>query len=128
MNGSRRVAPAVCALLLLAGGRARNPVSGRAQVTLVSEAKERELSEAEARKVTETMGIYDDAALADYVRAVGERLARVSPRQGFSYTFQVVDMQEPNAFAPWRRVGWGWKAVASAGAGKLRTRGDERMG
>ena len=33
MNGSRRVAPAVCALLLLAGARARNPVSGRAQVT-----------------------------------------------------------------------------------------------
>jgi predicted Zn-dependent protease len=96
MNGSRWI---ICVLLLLASACARNPVSGRPQVTLVSEAKERELSEAEARKVAETMGIYDDAALADYVRAVGERLARVSPRQGVSYSFQVVDMQEPNAFA-----------------------------
>jgi len=110
MNGSRRVAPAVCALLLLAGGRARNPVSGRAHVTLVSEAKERELSEAEARKVTETMGIYDDAALADHVRAVGERLARVSPRARVSLTPS--RSSTCRSRTPSRRgVGWG-------GAGK----------
>jgi len=36
---------------------ARNPVSGRPEVTLVSEAKERELGEAEARRVAEKMGI-----------------------------------------------------------------------
>ncbi|HLY36880.1 MAG TPA: M48 family metalloprotease [Candidatus Binatia bacterium] len=89
----------LCTLVLLAAGCARNPVSGRPQVTLVSEATERELSDAEAKKVAATMGIYDDAALAAYVRVVGERLARVSPRQSVSYTFQVVDMREPNAFA-----------------------------
>ncbi len=39
----------------------RNPVSGRPEVTLVSEAKERELGEAEARRVAETMGILEYA-------------------------------------------------------------------
>jgi len=97
VSSPRRIAVA-CAVLALSGC-ARNPVTGRPQVTLVSEAKERELSEEEARRVAETMGLYDDPALAAYVRAVGERLARVSPRQGLPYDFQVVDMKEPNAFA-----------------------------
>src|SRR5262249_19076431 len=34
-----------------------------------------------------------------YVRAVGERLARFSPRPDAHYTFDIVDMEEPNAFA-----------------------------
>jgi predicted Zn-dependent protease len=96
MARSHRLA-ALWALAVL--GCARNPVSGHPELTLVSETKEREISEAEARKVAATMGIYDAPALADYVRTVGERLARVSPRQGVAYTFQVVDMKEPNAFA-----------------------------
>ena len=81
------------------GGCAVNPVSGRHEVTLVSEARERELGEAEAGRVVETMGLLDDAGLVEYVRAVGARLARVSPRKDVSYTFNVVDLQEPNAFA-----------------------------
>ena len=86
-------------LLALAASCARNPVTGWPELTLVSEAKERKLGKAEARRVAQTMGIVEDPALAGYVRAVGEQLARVSPRQGVPYTFQVVDMKEPNAFA-----------------------------
>ena len=64
----------------------------------------RELGEAEARRVAETMGILEDPVLSGYVRAVGERLARFSPRTDVAYTFQIVDMEEPNAFArEWRR-------------------------
>jgi len=66
--------------LTLGGACARNPVSGRPEVTLVSEAKERELGEAEARRVAETMGILEDPVLSAYVRAVGERLAQFSSR------------------------------------------------
>jgi len=99
MNAWRWRIAVGCALLALAAGCATNPVSGRPQVTVVSETTERELSEEEARKVAETMGLYDDEALTRYVRAVGERLARVSPRQSVPYSFQIVDMMEPNAFA-----------------------------
>ena len=76
-----------------------NPVSGRPEFTLISEAHERELGEEESRKVAAEMGLYDDPALGAYVRSVGDRLAAVSPRRDVAYSFQVVDMQEPNAFA-----------------------------
>ena len=76
-----------------------NPVSGRPEFTVVSEAHERELGEEESRKVAAEMGLYDDPALVAYVRSVGERLAAVSPRRDVAYSFQIVDMEEPNAFA-----------------------------
>jgi predicted Zn-dependent protease len=93
----RHVAGALVAII--AAGCAINPVSGRPEVTLVSEAKERELGEAEAKRVAESMGIFDEPELQAYVRAVGERLARFSPRPDAHYTFDIVDLEEPNAFA-----------------------------
>jgi len=84
---------------MLTGGCAVNPVSGRPEVSLVSEARERELGEEEARRVAESMGLLDDARLVAYVRAVGERLVRGVPRTDVAYTFSIVDMEQPNAFA-----------------------------
>ena len=83
----------------MASACAVNPVSGRPEFTVVSEAHERELGEEESRKVAAEMGLYDDPTLVAYVRSVGERLAAVSPRRDVAYTFQIVDMEEPNAFA-----------------------------
>jgi len=74
-------------------------VSGRPEFTLVSEAGEREMGEEEARNVAAQMGLYDETALAGYVRAVGERLVAASPRRDLAYEFHIVDMVEPNAFA-----------------------------
>ena len=88
-----------CLLLLLAAGCAVNPVSGRPELILVSEARERELGEAEAKRVAADMGLVEDPALTAYVRAVGDRLARFSPRSEVPYTFAIVEMEEPNAFA-----------------------------
>ena len=89
----------VLVALALDGACARNPVTGRPEITLVSAARERELGQAEARRVAETMGIFEDPGLSGYVRAVGERLARFSPRTDVPYTFQIVDTEEPNAFS-----------------------------
>jgi predicted Zn-dependent protease len=52
-----------------------------------------------ARQVETEMGVVDDPELEAYVRAIGARLAALSPRQDLSYDFHVVDMPEPNAFA-----------------------------
>jgi len=86
-------------LLVLAGGCAVNPVSGRPEFTLVSEAGEREMGEEEAQNVAAQMGLYDEPALIAYVRSVGQRLVAASPRRDLKYEFHVVDMVEPNAFA-----------------------------
>ena len=88
----------VC-LATVVAGCAVNPVSGRSEVAVISAEKERELGDEEARKVEASMGLVTDPALVAYVQAVGARVAKQSPRQDISYTFQIVNQPEPNAFA-----------------------------
>jgi predicted Zn-dependent protease len=102
MNLSSWKSLAVLTVILLtnfAAGCATNPVSGRPEVTLVSDEKERELGAREALKVERTMGLIQDSELVAYVKALGGRLAAHSPRRDVDYSFYVVDMAEPNAFA-----------------------------
>src|SRR5262245_41693589 len=83
----------------LTAGWSAYPVSGRPELSLVSAQQEKKIGEEEARKVKSEMGLVDDARLTTYVDALGQRLARESPRQDVTYQFQVVDTVEPNAFA-----------------------------
>jgi predicted Zn-dependent protease len=84
---------------ILNTGCATNPVSGRPELSLVSVAEEKKLGEEEAKNVETQIGLFDDARLTGYLEALGQRLARESPRQDVAYRFRVVDMSEPNAFA-----------------------------
>ncbi len=52
-----------------------------------------------AQQVEREMGLVRDPELVGYVRALGARLAALSPRKDLSYDFNVVDMAEANAFA-----------------------------
>jgi predicted Zn-dependent protease len=96
---SCRVALWTLCLAAAAAGCAANPVSGRPEISVISADKERELGAEEARKVEANMGLIADPALLSYVQAVGGRVAKQSPRQDLSYTFQIVNQAEPNAFA-----------------------------
>jgi predicted Zn-dependent protease len=78
---------------------ATNPVSGRPELTLVSTEQEVKLGAEEAKKVEAQMGLLEDAELTAYLEALGQRLARESPRQDVTYQFRIVEMAEPNAFA-----------------------------
>jgi predicted Zn-dependent protease len=86
-------------LICLAAACSLNPVSRRPELVLTSAARERELGAQAAAVVDTQIGLVADAALVDYVRAVGARLALRSPRTDVDYTFHVADMIEPNAFA-----------------------------
>jgi predicted Zn-dependent protease len=99
MRGTVLGSTAAAVVIVVGTGCAVNPVSGRPEVSLVSEAREREMGEEEARRIADSVGLLEDAALVDYLRGVGARLARVSPRADMTYTFNVVDEEEPNAFA-----------------------------
>jgi predicted Zn-dependent protease len=76
-----------------------NPVSGRPEVTLISVEQEKKIGEEEAKKIEEQMGLLDDAQFLPYLDALGQRLAKESPRQDVTHQFHVADMAEPNAFA-----------------------------
>ena len=49
-------------------------------------------------EVASQLGIYKNDALQAYLNAVGQRVARGTPR-GFDYHFRIVDQWSPNAFA-----------------------------
>lgn len=97
-----RVTRLVAAMLLaglLGTGCATNPVTGYPILTLLSTKQEAELGEKAAQQLAQSIGLVPDAVLTDYVRAIGNRLANVSPRTDVAYTFHVVEMPEPTAFA-----------------------------
>ncbi len=52
-----------------------------------------------AEEVAAELGMVEDPALTAYVTEVGERLAEHAPDRTFSYSFEIVDQAEPNAFA-----------------------------
>ncbi|HEX5724141.1 MAG TPA: M48 family metalloprotease [Longimicrobiaceae bacterium] len=83
----------------LAAGCATNPVTGRRQLALISEAQEIELGRQASQEVAQQLGLVEDQALQQYVQRVGEELARESERPHLPWTFRVVEDPTPNAFA-----------------------------
>jgi predicted Zn-dependent protease len=78
---------------------ATNPVTGRRELSLVSEAQEIQMGQEYAKQVEESLGLVDNAALQDYVRRIGARLAAASERPQLPWRFGVIDDPVPNAFA-----------------------------
>jgi predicted Zn-dependent protease len=69
------------------------------EILLQTEAHDARAGEEAAREVEAEFGITAQAELVAYVSAVGQRLVRVAPERPFTYRFQVVDQEAPNAFA-----------------------------
>jgi predicted Zn-dependent protease len=87
--------------LLCAGGckTSVNPVTGRRQVVLMSEAQERQIDAAIAPQIENREGLVRDPQLTRYVEDLGRALAAHSPRQDVIYSFQIIESDDPNAFA-----------------------------
>ena len=76
-----------------------NPVTGRRQIVLMTEADEREIDAAVVPQIERGPGLVNDPDLTAYVDALGQALAVHSPRQDVLYTFAIIEADEPNAFA-----------------------------
>ncbi len=98
-NSAKPLASLMAAVALATAGCAVNPVTGRPEVVLTSEAAEVRLGDEASKVVEQQMGLVDDPGLIAYVVAVGQRVARQSPRRTVSYRFAIVDQEAPNAFA-----------------------------
>ena len=88
-------------VLLSAAGCATNPVTGRWESQLVSEAREIQLGEASYLQAQQSQGgaYVTHPAVVDYVRSVGEKLVRVSDRKRLPYDIVVLNNAVPNAWA-----------------------------
>jgi predicted Zn-dependent protease len=88
---------ALCACL--AAGCATNPVTGKRELALVSEAQEVAMGRDADKQVISAYGLYPDQRLQEYVHALGTRLATKTERPDLPWTFRVVDDAAVNAFA-----------------------------
>ncbi len=89
----------VLALFLAVASCAVNPVTGREEISLISEAKEIEIGRSSDPEIQRKYGYYPDPDLQNYISSIGEVLARNSHRPSLAYHFKVVDSPSINAFA-----------------------------
>lgn len=80
-------------------GCARNPVTGKSELSLVSESQEIQMGQQGAKEVEQSIGFYKDAAVNAYVADLGKRMAAKSERPDLPWEFHVVDDAAVNAFA-----------------------------
>ena len=84
----------------LALGCAANPVTGRAQLMLVSEDEEIQLDrQSSPFQLSADYGMVQDSVLAAYVAGVGMRLAKLTHRPQMPYAFRPVNAVYVNAYA-----------------------------
>jgi len=90
------------ATVLLFGilGCAVNPITGKREVMIFSDAEEIDLGKSADPDIRwQFGGVYKDAQLLDYVNSVGQLVSAVSHRSSIPYHFTVVDSSVVNAFA-----------------------------
>ena len=78
---------------------ATNPVTGKPELSLVSEQQEIQMGQQGAQQVAQEVGLIKDQALQNYVQSVGSAIATKSERPNLPWTFRAVDDPSPNAFA-----------------------------
>ena len=100
MRFSLRTALLICFIGLLASGCATNPVTGKTELTLVSEAEEIAIGQQQYLPAQQAQGgqYKVDEQLTRYVNTVVERLAAVSDRP-LPYEIIVINDSTPNAWA-----------------------------
>ena len=83
----------------LAVACATNPVTGKSELSLVSESQEIEMGKQSQQEVSQSIGYYNDAAVQSYVSTLGRKLAAGSERPQLPWEFHVVNDASVNAFA-----------------------------
>jgi predicted Zn-dependent protease len=96
---TKRIRPLLAACVVLSAACATNPVTGKKQMSLLSEAEEMAIGQQQDAEIRREMGVYDDPELQRYVNDIGQSLARVSHRPNLPWSFTIVDSPAINAFA-----------------------------
>jgi len=78
---------------------ARNPVTGKNEISLVSESQEIQMGKEASQQAVQSIGLVNDPQLQAYVSAIGMKMAAASERPGLPWEFHVVNDASVNAFA-----------------------------
>jgi predicted Zn-dependent protease len=93
-----RILISIVAIIAMAAC-ATNPVTGKRELSFMSEAQEISVGRELDAQVRQEMGLYENDELQRYVQDLGMRLARSSERPNLPWSFAVLDSPAVNAFA-----------------------------
>ena len=85
--------------MLVLASCARNPVTGKRQIVLVSESQEIAMGRQSDPGIRGEYGVVENAQLQAYLQSIGKKLVAVSHRPNLEWSFTVVDSPVVNAFA-----------------------------
>jgi predicted Zn-dependent protease len=86
-------------MFLFSASCAINPVTGKREISLISEEKEIALGKETDAQIRIQYGVYDDSLLNEYVKKVGTTMIPHTHRPHLPYHFAVLDTPVVNAFA-----------------------------
>jgi predicted Zn-dependent protease len=96
----RKIAPVLSIfIIILTMSCAINPVTGKRELSLISEQEEIALGKQTDGEIKGQYGIYNDQALNMYVQEVGQIMTSLTHRPHLTYHFAVLDTPVVNAFA-----------------------------
>lgn len=90
---------AVVIALIIFLSCARNPVTGKREISLMSTEQEIAIGKESHPSVVATMGLYENKTLQDFMNEKGKAMAKISHRPDLPYQFYIVDSPVVNAFA-----------------------------
>lgn len=76
-----------------------NPVTGKKEIMLVSEAQELAMGQQSDPAIVANYGLYDNQVLQDFINAKGKEMGAISHRPDIEYQFRILDSPVVNAFA-----------------------------
>ena len=77
----------------------RNPVTGRKQVSFMTEAQEKNIGMQNDPAIVAQFGLYQDTELQDFINKKGQEMVKVSHRPDLGFEFKILDSPVINAFA-----------------------------
>lgn len=89
----------ITASIFLVNACAVNPVTGKKQLVLMSEAQEIAMGKESDPQIIAQYGLYEDKPLQEFITQKGKAMAAISHRPNLQYEFKIVDSDVVNAFA-----------------------------
>jgi predicted Zn-dependent protease len=78
---------------------ARNPVTGKRELNLMSQEQEIAIGKESHPSIVSSMGLYDNRNIQAFMNEKGKAMAKISHRPDLPYEFHIVDSPVVNAFA-----------------------------
>lgn len=77
----------------------RNPVTGKREISLMSESKELALGKSSDEEIVQSFGLYQNPILQNFINTKGKEMAAISHRSHLDFDFKILDSPVVNAFA-----------------------------